>query len=91
VDNDGPNARHQHSRQDAEYRRVEVITGGKRRRDWTSEEKAEILAATMPPGSTVSEVARRFEISRGLLWKWRRKGDGRIGGGDGTTCCATAH
>ena len=73
MDNDGPNARHQHSHQDAEYRRVELITGRKRRRDWTAEEKAEILAATMAPGSTVTEVARRFEISRGLLWTWRRK------------------
>lgn len=73
MDNDGPNARHQHSHQDAEYRRVELITGRKRRRDWTAEEKAEILAATMAPGSTVTEVARRFEVSRGLLWTWRRK------------------
>ena len=73
MDNDGPNARHQHSHQDAEYRRVELITGRKRRRDWTTEEKAEILAATMAPGSTVTEVARRFEVSRGLLWTWRRK------------------
>ena len=73
MDNDGPNARHRHSHQDAEYRRVELITGRKRRRDWTAEEKAEILAATMAPGSTVTEVARRFEVSRGLLWTWRRK------------------
>ncbi len=73
MDKDGPNARHQHSHQDAEYRRVELITGRKRRRDWTAEEKAEILAATMAPGSTVSEVARRYGVSRGLLWTWRRK------------------
>jgi hypothetical protein len=44
VDNDGPNARHQHSHEDAEYRRVELITGRRRRRDWTAEEKSEILA-----------------------------------------------
>jgi len=73
VDNDGPNARHQHSHQDAEYRRVELITGRKRRRDWTAAEKAEILAASMEPGAVVTEVARRFEVSRGLVWAWRRK------------------
>jgi transposase len=73
VDNDGSNARHQHSLKDTEYRRVEVITGQKRRRDWTAEEKAEILAATMAPGATVTEVARRFDVSRALLWTWRRK------------------
>ena len=50
MDNDGPNARHQHSHQDVEYRRVEVITGRRRRRDWTAEEKAEILAASAAPG-----------------------------------------
>jgi transposase len=73
VDKDGPNARHQHSHQDAEYRRVELISGRKLRRDWTADEKAEILAATMAPGSTVSEAARRYGVSRGLLWTWRRK------------------
>jgi transposase len=73
VDKDGPNARHQHSHEDAEYRRVELITGGRQRRDWTSDEKAEILAASAAPGATVAEVARRYQVSRGLLWTWRRK------------------
>ncbi len=73
MDNDGPNVRHQHSHQDAEYGRVEVITGRRQRRDWTSEEKAEILAASAAPGATVAEVARRYQVSRGLLWTWRRK------------------
>jgi transposase len=50
-----------------------VITGQKRRRDWTAAEKADILAATMAPGSTVTEVARRFDVSRALVWTWRRK------------------
>jgi transposase len=72
MDNDGPNARHQHSHQDAEYHRVELITGRRRRRDWTAEEKAQILAASVAPGSKVAEVARRYGVSRGLLWTWRR-------------------
>ena len=73
MDNNGPDAMHKHSRKDAEYRRVEVITGQKRRRDWTAEEKAEIFAATMAPGATVTEVAQRFDVGRALLWTWRRK------------------
>jgi transposase len=73
VDNDGPNARHQHSHEDAEYRRVELITGRRRRRDWTAEEKSEILAASMAPGVKIVEVARRYGVSRGLLWTWRRE------------------
>lgn len=73
MDNDGPNGRHQHSPRDVEYRRVEVITGRRRRRDWTPDEKAEILTACMVPGSKIAEVARRYGVSRGLLWTWRRQ------------------
>ena len=73
MDKDGPNVRHQHSNEDAEYRRVELITGRKQRRDWTSDEKAKILESSAAPGATVAEVARRYQVSRGLLWTWRRK------------------
>lgn len=73
VDSDGPNARHQHGHEDIEYHRVELITGRRRRRDWTREEKAEILAASAVPGAVVTEVARRYGVSRGLLWTWRRQ------------------
>ena len=73
MDNECADAMRKHSHKDADYRRVEVITGQKRRRDWTTEEKAEILAVTMAPGATVTDVARRFEVSRALLWTWRRK------------------
>ena len=73
MDNDGPNGRHQHSPEDVEYRRVEVITGRRRRRDWTADEKAEILTACVAPGMKIAEVARRYGVSRGLLWTWRRQ------------------
>jgi transposase len=68
------NARHQHSAEDSgdAYRRVELITGRRRRRDWTPEEKAEIVSASLEPGRTVTEVAARYQVSRGLLWNWRR-------------------
>jgi hypothetical protein len=46
--------RYQHSHQDIEYRRVELITGRQQRRDWTGDEKAEILAASVAPGSTIA-------------------------------------
>ena len=73
MERDGPNVSHQHSHEDGGYRRIELITGRRRRRDWTPEEKAEILAASMEPGRTVVETARRYQVSRGLLWEWRRK------------------
>ena len=43
----------------AEHRRVEVLTGLGRRRRWSAEDKAQIVAEAMAPGATVSEVARR--------------------------------
>jgi transposase len=62
------------ARHDADlYRRVEVITGGRRRRDWTNEEKARIVAESADPDANISEVARRNAVSRGLLMVWRRQ------------------
>jgi transposase len=69
VDKNGLEVRHQHSHQDIEYRRVELITGRQRRRDWTEDEKAEILAASAEPGSKVAQVARRYGVSRGSLFR----------------------
>ncbi len=56
-----------------DYRRVEVITGRRRRREWSAEEKARIVAESAAPGANVSEVARRHGMNRGLLTVWRRQ------------------
>src|SRR5271165_3972008 len=70
------------SRHDADsYQRVELITGGRRRRDWSDEEKARILAESADPGVNISEVARPNGVSRGLLNVWRRKA--RLASSDG--------
>ena len=50
---------------------MEIITGVERRRQWRDEEKLRILAEAEQPGVKFSEVARRHDISRGLLWQWR--------------------
>ncbi|MBV8890470.1 MAG: transposase [Acidobacteria bacterium] len=55
------------------YRRIEVITGQRRRRHWTDEEKARIVAESYEEGANVSEVPRRHGVVRGLLTVWRRK------------------
>jgi transposase len=62
-------ARHE----DGAYRRVEVITGRRRRRQWTAEEKAEIVAESFEGGANISDVARRHGVARGLLTVWRRQ------------------
>ena len=55
-----------------EFRRVEVLTGPVRRRRWSADEKARIVAETLTPGARVSEVARRWPAFRRFL------DDGRI-------------
>ncbi|WP_244443484.1 transposase, partial [Bradyrhizobium sp. Ai1a-2] len=52
---------------------MEVITGQRRRRQWTAEEKARIVAESLEEGANISEVARRHGVVRGLLTVWRRK------------------
>jgi transposase len=42
--------------EDDSYRRVEVITGERRRRRWTGEEKARIVAESFGEGANISEA-----------------------------------
>jgi transposase len=62
------------------YRRIEVITGQRRRRRWTAEEKARIVAESFEEGANISEVARRHGVVRGLLTVWRHKLAAAAGG-----------
>ncbi len=52
---------------------MEIITGVERRRRWRYEEKLRIVAEVERPGASFADVARRHEVSRGLLWNWRRQ------------------
>ena|ERR1700759_451364 len=52
---------------------VTVMTGPQRRRRWTSEEQREILEASFAPDAIVASVARQYEISTSLIYKWRRE------------------
>jgi len=54
-------------------RRVEVITGPERRRDWSDAEKIAIVARALEPGVNVSEIARRHDINPQQLFGWRRR------------------
>jgi transposase len=55
------------------YQRVEMITGRQRRRRWTAEEKARIVAESLEADANISDVARRHGVARGLLTIWRRQ------------------
>lgn len=50
---------------------MEIITGAERRRRWRLEEKLLIVAEVEQPGASFADVARRHDVSRGLLWNWR--------------------
>ena len=50
---------------------MEIINGVERRRRWRPEEKLRILAELDEPGAKFNDVARRHDLSRGLLWQWR--------------------
>jgi transposase len=44
-------------------RRIEVFTGAGRRRSWSADEKAAIVAESYAPGKTVCGVARRHGLT----------------------------
>lgn len=49
-----------------------VLSGPERRRRWSDEEKAAILDQAFGSDGSVNEVARRHEVSSGLIYTWRR-------------------
>jgi transposase len=57
----------------AGFRRVEMLTGPGRRRRWSAEEQARIVAETLAAGARVSEVARRWQICPQQVFGWRRQ------------------
>lgn len=72
--------RHQNKHDGESYRRIELISGRRRRRSWSTEEKARILAESFAEGANISEVARQYGINRGLLFTWRRQVNATIAG-----------
>ena len=57
---------------DEPVRRFEVFTGSGRRREWSEEDKARIVAESYEPGASVSGVARHHALSPQQLFTWRR-------------------
>ena len=64
--------------------RLEIFTGAGRRRSWTAEQKAAIVAESLEDGALVSHVARRHGLTPQQLFNWsrqaRREADEGIGG-----------
>ena len=52
--------------------RGEVLSGVERRRRWSAGEKLAVVMASLGPDAVVSEVARRFDVTRQQVYDWRR-------------------
>jgi transposase len=63
------------------FRRIEVLTGTPRRRRWSTEEKAAIVAASRAPGAVARQVARRYGVHPNQLYAWRRELASVVGAG----------
>ena len=50
-----------------------LITGNERRRRWSDEERARILAEIAEPGAVLADVARRADVCTSLVYRWRRE------------------
>ena len=82
---------HTLDRNTGDLRRIEVITGTGRRRRWSAETKAQIIAESFTGEASVSEVARRHGLRPQQLFGWRhyaRNGqldarNGQFGGNGG--------
>src|SRR3546814_19448018 len=53
--------------------RMEVLSGVLRRRNWSAEIKERIVSETLAQGVTVTEVERRPQVDRSLVYRWRRE------------------
>jgi transposase len=52
---------------------VDIITGDKRVRQWTQEEKLSIVEAAFAPGAVAAHMAKRVNVSTGQLYTWRKQ------------------
>jgi transposase len=52
---------------------ITVFSGPERRRRWSDEQRLQILTEAFALGACPTAVARRHEISTGLLYTWRKK------------------
>jgi len=50
-----------------------IFPGPERRRRWTEAERLQILTEAFSDEGCVAEVARRHDVSTGLIYTWRRK------------------
>ena len=60
--------------------KAEILVGPERRRRWSGEEKARIVAEATAPAARVADLARRHGVSRSLIYTWRREASQGLSG-----------
>jgi transposase len=60
--------------------KAEILVGPERRRRWSADEKARIVAEATVPDARVADIARRYGVSRSLIYTWRREANQRLSG-----------
>jgi transposase len=50
-----------------------IATGRPRNRSWPEALKREIVAASFAPGSSVSMVARHYDVNANQVFSWRKR------------------
>jgi transposase len=65
--------KHMSEAERAPTRRIEVFTGAGRRRTWSADRKAALVAESFVEGASVCNVARRHGLTPQQLFTWRRQ------------------
>ena len=60
--------------------KAEILVGPERRRRWSAEEKARIVAEATVPDARVADIARRHGVSRSLIYTWQREANRGLSG-----------
>ena len=64
---------HTSARMSGPRQRIELITGGERRRRWSWEQKQAIVAESVAPRASATVIARKYGLNTGQLYTWRRQ------------------
>ena len=64
---------------------MDTTLTGRRNRSWPEALKREIVAASFAPGSSVSIVARRYDVNANQVFAWRKRFHDEPGAGSATS------
>jgi len=49
------------------------MSGERKRRYWSLEEKQAIVSQSTVPGISISQISRRYDVNANMIYKWRRE------------------